>query len=728
MKASIASGSDLLRAGLGPKDRSAHKGTAAAAPSAGFDDVLTSVARSKHNTTPRSESPTSPPAAHKPDAHRAVASIAKLSPGPHVDEGSGRAKGERKEEPGEASKAPTEPPEIVALPNAPADLRVVLSQVLQESSVHPAHDVGPQGSVYEPAVLVRHTPHGEGLRLAPFVPERSVVRPNKPNEPAPPDAPSRHHVPSRDTASAFVAQRSGDAPQPAGEAGKVTEAGTGRISPEQPVARATPPADEGPTAREPNTFRAMPAPVTAGSMIEPRSRVGAPLAIGDPLALAKEARALPGERPHTDASAVQTRAMRAVPSGLTERPDASAGTVAEQPVTASPRDHVEAQPRVRLTTHEQGGVEAPPTLGSATAVLPTADKAQTLGELPHDLGARVAAGGGSHVALALPAAPNSSDTLSGAAAVVLKSPTVEGAAPAPRSLGLEADARRGDLVAIDIRQVGEGIVGDRSSSGGAMAVSVVRQETHFRPAALAIQAPVDAAQSAGVASELPALRAEQGDAPRTQSTFKDDAVPSTPATKPSSGADRAESLVRAPSVAPVGQQVAAAITQDIAVAPPAASAPVAASTSPAAADPKAPLRLLKVALEPPELGRVTIRLRLTGQSLELKVTADKPETVRMLEKDRPFLARVLAESGYRAEDISVQASSPAFASSASARAPEPQTANQTAPTFQPNVSAEGERQQQPRQSHGESAQRPPAQETRNDEADSDTRRGGALYV
>ena len=144
-------------------------------------------------------------------------------------------------------------------------------------------------------------------------------------------------------------------------------------------------------------------------------------------------------------------------------------------------------------------------------------------------------------------------------------------------------------------------------------------------------------------------------------------------------------------------------------------------------DPKGPLRVLKVALDPPELGRVTIRLRLTGRTLEVKVSAERPETARMLEHDRPLLARILAASGYVAEDISVQAAAPSASASMAQPRQEPQGGSQATQTYLPNASAEGEKQQ-PRQSHGEEERRLSAQETPNDAADSDTPRGGDLYV
>jgi flagellar hook-length control protein FliK len=139
-----------------------------------------------------------------------------------------------------------------------------------------------------------------------------------------------------------------------------------------------------------------------------------------------------------------------------------------------------------------------------------------------------------------------------------------------------------------------------------------------------------------------------------------------------------------------------------------------------------PLRIFKIALEPAELGHVTVRLRLTGQTLELRVSADRAETASLLDRDRHLLSRILEASGYSAGDVTVQLTTPApQPGTLTARATgETQAGAEAAPQFQSNGSADGERYPSRSQGgHGHSRQ-----EAERDEQDIDPRRRGDLYV
>ena len=176
------------------------------------------------------------------------------------------------------------------------------------------------------------------------------------------------------------------------------------------------------------------------------------------------------------------------------------------------------------------------------------------------------------------------------------------------------------------------------------------------------------------------------------------------------------------------QQIAAAVAQEIGGPGP---EPLNATPSWAlAARPpqgQEPLRILKLALEPPELGRVTIRLRLTGRALDVTVTAERAETASVLDRDRHLLSKILSASGYSAEDIKIQTPGPSLPAAGPAlRGAETQPGNQATPQFQSNGSAEGERQPSRHTHDGGRGQSP--QETQRDEADSDPRRGSDLYV
>ncbi|MCX8135337.1 MAG: flagellar hook-length control protein FliK [Roseococcus sp.] len=82
-------------------------------------------------------------------------------------------------------------------------------------------------------------------------------------------------------------------------------------------------------------------------------------------------------------------------------------------------------------------------------------------------------------------------------------------------------------------------------------------------------------------------------------------------------------------------------------APPPAPPPPARQVAPVAvALAFAPaLGQFQVALDPPELGRVEIAVRREGEGHEVRVLAERPETLALLERDRAELGRALAEAG-----------------------------------------------------------------------------------
>lgn len=265
-----------------------------------------------------------------------------------------------------------------------------------------------------------------------------------------------------------------------------------------------------------------------------------------------------------------------------------------------------------------------------------------------------------------------------------------------------------------------GTASDRVPSGGlGKDFSVVGKEKHFQPTVPPRESRFQ-----------PAIPATDAPRPPSDRTSVTSAVQATLEEHNAAPASRVETQLRPVppiTLAPV-QQVAAAVAQEIGSAGP---EPLYATTSWAPgtrpAQGQEPLRILKVALEPPELGRVTIRLRLTGRALDVTVTAERAETASALDRDRHLLSKILTASGYSAEDIKVHAPAPSLSAAApTPRGAEAQPGNQAAPPFQPNGSAEGERQQSRHTHDGGRGQSP--QETQGDEADSDPRRGSDLYV
>ncbi|MXQ11664.1 flagellar hook-length control protein FliK [Microvirga makkahensis] len=66
------------------------------------------------------------------------------------------------------------------------------------------------------------------------------------------------------------------------------------------------------------------------------------------------------------------------------------------------------------------------------------------------------------------------------------------------------------------------------------------------------------------------------------------------------------------------------------------------------------LRVLNLQLQPAELGMVTIKMRLAGESLEMELHVEREETAQLLRQDSEKLSALLRGSGYRPDTISIQ--------------------------------------------------------------------------
>ncbi|KAB0264331.1 hypothetical protein FEZ63_23820 [Microvirga brassicacearum] len=68
---------------------------------------------------------------------------------------------------------------------------------------------------------------------------------------------------------------------------------------------------------------------------------------------------------------------------------------------------------------------------------------------------------------------------------------------------------------------------------------------------------------------------------------------------------------------------------------------------------EAVVRLLNIQLHPADLGLVTIKLKLSGDNLQMDVQVSNEETARMLKHDSERLTTLLRASGYRTEAINI---------------------------------------------------------------------------
>ncbi len=178
------------------------------------------------------------------------------------------------------------------------------------------------------------------------------------------------------------------------------------------------------------------------------------------------------------------------------------------------------------------------------------------------------------------------------------------------------------------------------------------------------------------------------------------------------------------------RQIAAAIAQEIGRPQ---SAPQSAQADPFAPPPatgREPVRILKVALEPVELGRVTIQLRTEGSAVHLAVTAERAETHALLSRDRHALSRILESSGFDVKQVTIQfgsldRASPGLQPDAATQSTAQQsTPQQSAPQNAFGAGA-GERQHAQRSGGQGHAER---QEKQRDEDQDTRRRRGDLYV
>lgn len=106
---------------------------------------------------------------------------------------------------------------------------------------------------------------------------------------------------------------------------------------------------------------------------------------------------------------------------------------------------------------------------------------------------------------------------------------------------------------------------------------------------------------------------------------------------------------------PVGQptllqKIVDRIASDVAPAPGAPAAPAGDTAfAPLQRGPDAPVRLLTVQLDPPNLGTVTVRMRLTGAAVEVKLAADRHDTTQLLRDERAKLVDAMQSAGYTFE-------------------------------------------------------------------------------
>lgn len=74
--------------------------------------------------------------------------------------------------------------------------------------------------------------------------------------------------------------------------------------------------------------------------------------------------------------------------------------------------------------------------------------------------------------------------------------------------------------------------------------------------------------------------------------------------------------------------------------------------------PSEPLKVLTIRLDPPELGTVTVKLRLVGDVVQVEMAASRHETAQILQQQRELLSDIMRQAGYSSSVASVQHGGP----------------------------------------------------------------------
>jgi len=234
--------------------------------------------------------------------------------------------------------------------------------------------------------------------------------------------------------------------------------------------------------------------------------------------------------------------------------------------------------------------------------------------------------------------------------------------------------------------------------------SILRQETHF--------APVAPAPSSGHHADAAARETAKPDV--GSEPMSGEAAHSVEAAQPSFEGSLS---VGGPPAQQIADRVAAEAASTPAFADRAGMTPEQPGTKPA-------LKILHIALQPGDLGTVTVRMELKDTELTLHVEAERAETADLIRNDQDTLSKLLRSAGYSLEAGTIRV---ADAASAPSGQNGTQTNLQSSPQSQSGAS---ERQEHGHRGSGgaNGGDRRP-QASRNDTHETTTNRAGVgLYI
>lgn len=105
-------------------------------------------------------------------------------------------------------------------------------------------------------------------------------------------------------------------------------------------------------------------------------------------------------------------------------------------------------------------------------------------------------------------------------------------------------------------------------------------------------------------------------------------------------------------------QIAETLAARYGVAAESRAAPRLAGLAPARPDAGNVIRVLQIQLEPAELGTVSVRMTLEGNTLELQIDAQRAVTAELIRNDQRALMGLLQSAGYEIEGVIVQIAEP----------------------------------------------------------------------
>jgi chemotaxis protein MotD len=148
-----------------------------------------------------------------------------------------------------------------------------------------------------------------------------------------------------------------------------------------------------------------------------------------------------------------------------------------------------------------------------------------------------------------------------------------------------------------------------------------------------------------------------------------------------------------------------------------------------------PVKILTIQLEPPDLGAVTVKMRLSGDAVEIRLSAESHETTQLLKSERTALTDIMQSAGYKFDIASIdQSRSSESNAGAGQQQPQPdqrpsQQSNGGSPINDANSGRQSSDTQagtrQNRQQHDQITERVERQQDKELVRD---RNGGALYL